>query len=170
MTAGDFNGDGYRDLAVGVPGEDFGAIDAGAVNVLYGSADRLSSVMDQVWTEDSEGIGAGLRREMAWEIHSGRKLKIAAFVRAFEYQLNVPVRNGSMRHSKAPLPDRFTMTDASMFLYHTHRLGPSGSGNRGRSPLMATLTNTSVALLPETAACIPARASTHCLRSTRSRR
>ena len=31
---GDFNGDGYMDLAIGVPGEDVGAIvDAGAVNV-----------------------------------------------------------------------------------------------------------------------------------------
>jgi FG-GAP repeat len=38
----DFNNDGAADLAVGVPGEDVGSIsDAGAVNVLYGSASGL---------------------------------------------------------------------------------------------------------------------------------
>src|SRR5438445_11012044 len=37
-TAADFNGDGYGDLAVGVPFETVaGAADAGAVDVLYGS-------------------------------------------------------------------------------------------------------------------------------------
>ena len=34
LAVGNFNGDGYDDLAIGVPGEDGGA---GAVNVLYGS-------------------------------------------------------------------------------------------------------------------------------------
>ena len=37
-VAADFNNDGFADLAVGVPGEDVGSVvDAGAVNVLYGS-------------------------------------------------------------------------------------------------------------------------------------
>lgn len=35
LAAGDFNGDGFADLAIGTPGEDNGQ---GAVNVLYGSA------------------------------------------------------------------------------------------------------------------------------------
>ena len=40
----DFNNDGFADLAVGVPYEDVGAvIDAGAVNVLYGSAEGLQA-------------------------------------------------------------------------------------------------------------------------------
>jgi hypothetical protein len=39
----DFNGDSFDDLAVGVPGEDVaGQADAGAVQVLYGSADGLA--------------------------------------------------------------------------------------------------------------------------------
>lgn len=38
VATGDFNGDGYADLAVGVPLEDVdGHDDAGAVNVVYGA-------------------------------------------------------------------------------------------------------------------------------------
>ena len=44
LGAGDFDGDGYSDLAVGVPGEDVGAIgNAGEVNILYGSAAGISN-------------------------------------------------------------------------------------------------------------------------------
>jgi DNA-binding beta-propeller fold protein YncE len=60
LTAGDFNGDGFGDLAVGVPGEDTGFLlgaDAGAVNVVYGSVAGLSDSDNQIWTQDSEGVG-----------------------------------------------------------------------------------------------------------------
>ena len=59
LAAGDFDGEGSDDLAVGVVGEDLGNpnIDtAGAVNVLYGSANGLSSIGNQVWHQDSAGI------------------------------------------------------------------------------------------------------------------
>ena len=57
LTAGDFNGDLYDDLAIGVPMEDIGAaLDAGAVNVLYGGAGRLSSTGNQFWNQNSSGI------------------------------------------------------------------------------------------------------------------
>ena len=40
----DFNGDGFADLAVGVPGENVGSLgDAGAVHVMYGSGSGLSA-------------------------------------------------------------------------------------------------------------------------------
>ncbi len=56
--AGDFNGDGYPDLAVGAPGEDVGsATDAGAVNVIYGSGGGLSDAGNQSFTQDDLGGG-----------------------------------------------------------------------------------------------------------------
>ena len=56
LTVGDFDGDGYADLAVGVPGEDYGGKDAvGAVNVLYGSAGGLST-RDEFWHQDISGM------------------------------------------------------------------------------------------------------------------
>ena len=46
-----------EDLAIGVPGEDVGAVvDGGVVHVLYGSAAGLSSTGSQQWSQDSSGI------------------------------------------------------------------------------------------------------------------
>jgi hypothetical protein len=58
-VVGDFNADGYGDLAVRVLGEDIpGVTDAGAVSVLYGSAAGLQadSPDDQLWSQDSPGV------------------------------------------------------------------------------------------------------------------
>lgn len=63
VAAGDFNKDGYDDLATGVPYEDIGsATDAGAVNVIYGSSSGLSPnamTKDQIWTQTSARLKAG---------------------------------------------------------------------------------------------------------------
>lgn len=60
VAAGDFNGDGYSDLAAGVPEEDLGSVtDAGAVNVIYGSASGLSPntpIQNQFWTQSAAGL------------------------------------------------------------------------------------------------------------------
>lgn len=64
----DFNGDGFGDLAVGVPGEDVGGkVDAGAVNVIYGSSAGLGPAGNQLWHQDvanvvdaaEQGVGLG---------------------------------------------------------------------------------------------------------------
>ena len=54
----DFDGDGYADLAVGVPGEDVASAGrhAGAVNVIYGSPTGLAAAGDQLWSQASSGI------------------------------------------------------------------------------------------------------------------
>jgi len=56
----DFNDDGFTDLAVGAPGEDVGAAaNAGALNVLYGSAGGLEASPD-VFFQGSGGVGGSL--------------------------------------------------------------------------------------------------------------
>jgi len=60
LAACDFNGDGYDDLAVGVPGED-GAddddgVESGAVDIFYGGSGGLETVAEQHLTQDTPGI------------------------------------------------------------------------------------------------------------------
>lgn len=53
----DFNGDGYADLPIGVPGDRAGGKDgAGAVNVLYASKEGLRTKGAQLWSQASRGI------------------------------------------------------------------------------------------------------------------
>jgi hypothetical protein len=53
LAAGDFDDDGFNDLAIGVQGESIGtAAGAGAVHVLYGFWTGLSSIGSQLWHQD----------------------------------------------------------------------------------------------------------------------
>jgi hypothetical protein len=56
LAAGDFNGDGFDDLAIGVPFESFAANFDGVVNVIYGSASGLTATGNEFWSQDSAGI------------------------------------------------------------------------------------------------------------------
>jgi FG-GAP repeat len=65
ISRGDFNGDGFADLAIGIPGEDQGGeASSGAAVVIYGSRDGLVSSAavaqgvpaPQFWSQDSSGI------------------------------------------------------------------------------------------------------------------
>ena len=57
LGAGDLNGDGSGDLAIGVSSESINAAaGAGAVNVIYGSGSGLGSAGNQLWTQNSPGV------------------------------------------------------------------------------------------------------------------
>ena len=60
--AGDFNNDGFEDLAIGVDENIGGLQDAGAVNVIYGGPDGLAAPGNQIWHQDSFTID-GLANE-----------------------------------------------------------------------------------------------------------
>src|SRR5438105_11180509 len=59
VVRGDFNGDGFADLAVGVPGDDSAETNAGAVNVIPGGQRGLTARGNQLWTEDTPGVPSG---------------------------------------------------------------------------------------------------------------
>ena len=68
----DFNGDGFDDLAIGVPWEDVGGVEnAGAVNVLYGSSGGLQvdSPDDQFWHQDREGSKINVSQAISLGTH-----------------------------------------------------------------------------------------------------
>lgn len=66
LAAGDFNGDGFADLAIGAPFEDVdGVPNAGAVTVLYGSILGLRSDGNQLWFQGAGGL-AGTPGEDDW--------------------------------------------------------------------------------------------------------
>jgi len=54
LAAGDFDGNGYPDLAVGHPLEDGRAISTGAVSVIFSSSQGLNGARRQYWTQ---GLG-----------------------------------------------------------------------------------------------------------------
>jgi hypothetical protein len=58
LASGDFNGDGFDDLAIGVTGEDFGILVSahGAVQTLYGSAPGLTTAGSQYFDQDVAGM------------------------------------------------------------------------------------------------------------------
>jgi hypothetical protein len=57
LAAGDFNGDGITDLAVGADNEFVPGIgEIGQVDVLYGTGSGLSADGSQSWTQDSPGV------------------------------------------------------------------------------------------------------------------
>jgi len=61
LASGDFDDDGFADLAIGIPRENIGRgskrrVNAGTVQVLYGSPSGLTAARDQVWHQDSKGV------------------------------------------------------------------------------------------------------------------
>src|SRR6185503_11403618 len=69
---GDFNGDGFADLAVGVPYEDQNGVNAvGGVNIIYGSSTGLTATGDQFLDEVDFGFSYGSNDHFGWALASG---------------------------------------------------------------------------------------------------
>ncbi len=61
LEAGDFDGDDRDDLAIGTPARTLdGDARAGVVNVLFGGEGGVVTVGDQVWSQDSDGVGGSV--------------------------------------------------------------------------------------------------------------
>ena len=57
LAAGDLDGNGHPDLAVGVPGDGIAGLeDVGSVNIFYGSTLRLAVEGSQLWSQRTRGI------------------------------------------------------------------------------------------------------------------
>lgn len=73
VTTGDFDADGWADLAVGVPNENIGdATGAGGVNVLYGSTNGITSSGNQFWSQNSPGVIGVAEADDGFAIVNGR--------------------------------------------------------------------------------------------------
>ncbi|MEO8673152.1 MAG: FG-GAP repeat protein [Tahibacter sp.] len=57
LAVGDFDNDGYDDLAIGAKGEDVGSVnEAGAVLIAYGSSVGITGARDQLVTRNNDGL------------------------------------------------------------------------------------------------------------------
>ncbi|CAN5644779.1 hypothetical protein BH23CHL8_BH23CHL8_07490 [soil metagenome] len=68
VAHGDFDGDGYSDLAISARWENTSAPDSGVVHILYGTATGLTATRSQVWHPDRRGIPGepGRLDEFGW--------------------------------------------------------------------------------------------------------
>ncbi|OKJ97244.1 FG-GAP repeat protein [Streptomyces sp. CB02400] len=67
VSLADIDGDGYADLAVGVPGEDIGTVaDAGGVRILRGSAAGLTAVGAKSFDQSSAGVPGTAEKGDRW--------------------------------------------------------------------------------------------------------
>jgi hypothetical protein len=70
LATGDFNNDFYDDLVVGVPYESLGHAAAGAIHVIYGSAGKLTTAGNQMFSLDEEDMGDS--DHFGWSLAAGR--------------------------------------------------------------------------------------------------
>ncbi len=74
LATGDFDGDGYGDLAVGAPGDrETGVARAGSVTVLYGSGTGLGTARSLLITQDVDGVEevAEVGDGFGWSLEAG---------------------------------------------------------------------------------------------------
>jgi len=110
LAAGDFNGDGFTDLAVGVRREQIGpAVNAGAVNVIYGSSKGLTATGNQFWSQDSRVSSTRRRATTSSAVPSPREISTATGTRtwrsAFRTRTTTTFATAESTSSTAPPRD-----------------------------------------------------------------
>lgn len=93
LACGDFNDDGFEDLAIGVPQKQIGNIpNAGKVVVIYGRATGLSGLTDRSWTQDTVDNGIEVRDQAEENDYFGSTLAAGDFDRDgfFDLVIGVP--------------------------------------------------------------------------------
>jgi D-alanyl-D-alanine carboxypeptidase/Zn-dependent metalloprotease len=72
LTAGNFNGDDWDDLAIGIPFEDYDYADDGIVVILYGSGAGLMPAVDPEWVTQREADSINYYGDLfGWSLASG---------------------------------------------------------------------------------------------------
>jgi hypothetical protein len=117
LAAGDFDGDGIEDLAIGANGEPAGSVqNAGAVHVLFGSPIGLTAAGDQRWTLASAGVPGDPKEDDQF----GEILAAGEFGHGPQDDLAVDVDEATV--------GAFSQAGAVSVLYgSTHGLGSAGA-------------------------------------------
>ena len=104
LAAGDFDDDGFADLAVGAPGETLNtAAAAGSASVFYGSATGFDELDNQFWTESALGgtsasgdnFGAALS---AWNFGRNHESPVVGPVQTADLAAGIPRKDLSGRN------------------------------------------------------------------------
>ena len=101
LASCDFNHDGFDDLAVGIPEEDFGATgSAGAVQVHYGRAGSFPGFGSEFFTQNTAGIPGDVEASDSF----GEALACGDFDGDGFADLVIGVRSERLWRSSAPTP------------------------------------------------------------------